>query len=160
MALCGEFWSSLPGQLSATSLCVKLAASPDPASVLFGEYISGKLGSASDAFPHKHRHATPPHPSPPPNANLRPNSRKNKRIYIKLGGCLKAVDIKYELFCAPSHLEFSTHHPAHLVHKTILNTIIFACQLKSLCVQCFLLGPSPRASTCDAFCFRPAVLSR
>lgn len=56
------------------------------------------------------------------------------------------------------HLEFFAHHPAHLGDKTILNTIIFPRQLKSLCVQCFLLGPSPRASVCDARPFRLAVL--
>lgn len=92
VALCGEFWSSLPGQPSATSLCVRLAASSDPASQLFGDHFGQtrrRAGSFSTQT--QMRTPSPPHPPHPPTRPrkhlLGPNSRKNKWIYRKWGGC-------------------------------------------------------------------------
>lgn len=86
VVMCGEFWS---GQPSAACLCVKLAASSHPASGLFG-----KLGSTPDPFPHKQTRTATPAPPPTPTCDQPVTRRKIKRIYIKLGGCLKAVDLK------------------------------------------------------------------
>lgn len=71
--------------------------------------------------------------------------------------------IKYKLFFTPSTHNFA-HHQAHLVYKTISNTIIFTHQQVNLCAMyffCEIVLPGSchsRVSMCDTYCFKLAVL--
>lgn len=125
-ALCGEFWSSLPGPPSAPCLCVTLAALSGPSSVRFGDCFRANSATNKRASPSTLDQTV---------AKIR-ESLSNEEVII--------------FFCF-------AHQSAHLVHKTILNTIIFACQLKSLC-NVSSSGLSLRASVCDTCSFRQAVL--